>query len=148
MEVNSERVQEWSEEAREEGRAQTGRIDPEGPRMIRLVTLMCTAVVIGCASTPVPRAELAQAELAIEQAERNDASVYAPLEMRLARDKIGQAKEALDDEENLQARTAAEEALVDAQLASVKATRSRAEAAAKEMEKTQNALEQESQNER
>src|SRR5688572_26799532 len=74
-----------------------------------------------CASGPAPEAELAAAEVAVEDAEEANAAAQAPGPDELARDKLERAREAMDDGENLEARRLAEQALVDAQLAEAEA---------------------------
>ena len=74
-----------------------------------------------CASGPAPEAELAAAEVAVEDAEEANAAAQAPGPYELARDKLERAREAFDDGDNLEARRLAEQALVDAQLAEAEA---------------------------
>ena len=75
----------------------------------------------GCASDPAPEAELAAAEVAVDEAEEANAPAQAPGPYELARDKLERAREAMEDGENLEARRLAEQALVDAQLAEAEA---------------------------
>jgi hypothetical protein len=70
-----------------------------------------------CASGPAPDAEMAAAELALDQAEDADAAARAPAPYALARDKLERARAAMADGENVEARRLAEQALADAQLA-------------------------------
>ena len=70
-----------------------------------------------CASGPAPDAEMAAAELALDQAEDADAAARAPAPYALARDKLERARAAMADGENIEARRLAEQALADAQLA-------------------------------
>lgn len=74
-----------------------------------------------CASDPVPEAELAAAEVAVDQAEQANAPAQAPGPYELARDKLERARDAMADDENAEARRLAEQALVDAQLAEAQA---------------------------
>ncbi|HEX6112018.1 MAG TPA: DUF4398 domain-containing protein [Geminicoccaceae bacterium] len=74
-----------------------------------------------CASDPAPEAELAAAEVAVDEAEEANAPAQAPGPYELARDKLERAREAMEDGENLEARRLAEQALVDAQLAEAEA---------------------------
>jgi hypothetical protein len=81
-------------------------------------------VVIGlaaCASGPAPEAELAAAEVAVDEAEEANAPAQAPGPYELARDKLERAREAMEDDENDEARRLAEQALADAQLAEAQA---------------------------
>ena len=74
-----------------------------------------------CASDPAPEAELAAAELAVDQAEQANAPAQAPGPYQLARDKLERARDAMADGENVEARRLAEQALADAQLAEAEA---------------------------
>ena len=74
-----------------------------------------------CASDPAPEAELAAAEVAVDEAEEANAPARASGPYELARDKLDRAREAMEDGENLEARRLAEQALVDAQLAEAQA---------------------------
>jgi hypothetical protein len=87
----------------------------------------------GCASVPPPEAQLSAADLALRKAEQADAAHHAPLEMRVARDQLEQARLAARDERNLEARRLAESAAVDAELAESKARAARARGAEQEI---------------
>lgn len=78
-------------------------------------------VLAACASGPAPEAELAAAELAVNQAEQANAPAQAPGPYQLARDKLERARDAVEDGENFEARRLAEQALADAQLAEAEA---------------------------
>jgi len=75
----------------------------------------------GCASEPAPEAEIAAAEVAVDDAEKVNAPAQASGPYELARDKLDRAREAMEDGENLEARRLAEESLADAQLAAAQA---------------------------
>ena len=74
-----------------------------------------------CASGPAPEAEIAAAEVAVDQAEQANAPAQASGHYELARDKLERARDAMEDGENIEARLLAEQALVDAQLAEAEA---------------------------
>ena len=74
-----------------------------------------------CASDPAPEAELAAAEVAVDEAEEANAPALASGPYELARDKLERAREAVEDEEMVEARRLAEQALADAQLAEAQA---------------------------
>jgi hypothetical protein len=98
-----------------------------------LRALACAAVawaLASCASLPPPKAEMADAETALRAAEQVNAADQAPLEMRLAREKLEGARAALRDGDHLEARRLAEEAAVDAQVAEMKARNASAQAVA------------------
>ena len=76
----------------------------------------------GCASSkkaPVDR--VAKAEMAIDRARQSEAQTYAPLELKLAEEKLETAKASMAEKEYDQVRRLAEEALLDAEVAEGKA---------------------------
>lgn len=82
---------------------------------------LAMAAGAGCASAPRPARELAAADLAVRKAEQAGATQQASLPLYRARQKLEQAREAMENERNVKARRLAEEALVDAQLAEAQA---------------------------
>ena len=86
-----------------------------------MIGVAITAGLAGCASDPAPEAELAAAEVAVDEAEDANAPAQASGPYELARDKLDRAREAVEDGEMLEARRLAEQALVDAQLAEAEA---------------------------
>lgn len=98
----------------------------------RSLLALAVAVLAACASVPVPKSELAKADLAIRTAEQSDAAHYAPLDMRKAQDAYQAAQKAVEKDENLDARRLAEDAAADAELANMKARAARAKEAADE----------------
>jgi glycerol-3-phosphate dehydrogenase len=78
-------------------------------------------LVAGCSAHRQPVAAVAKAELAVKQADETAAPEYAELELKLAREKLVKAKQNLDDKDYKEASWYADEALVDARLAEVKA---------------------------
>jgi Domain of unknown function (DUF4398) len=100
------------------------------------VLLVCGVIgMAGCAGKP-PLANLSQAELAVQEADTNTASQYAPLELKTAREQLADAKRAMDDEEYDEARRLADQALANAQLAEAKAGAEKARQAAAELQKS------------
>jgi len=93
-----------------------------------------------CSSARPPTETLAKAELAVRQASESNASQEAPLELRLAREKLDKAKAAIAKEDFREARFLAEQALADAQLAETKAESEHARETAHAMRKTIEAL--------
>jgi hypothetical protein len=77
-------------------------------------------LAVSCSSVEPPHGVLSQADFQVREAEELQASQYAPLELRTARDKLESAEAAMRREDYVRARHLAEEALVDAQLASEK----------------------------
>ena len=87
-----------------------------------IVPLVLAALsVTGCSTVGPPKDRIAAAELAVEQANKSKAPQYSPLELRMARDKLAEAKQAMNKKEYTVARRLAEEALVDAEAAGAKA---------------------------
>jgi len=100
------------------------------------VPLICGALaMVGCAGKP-PLETLSKAELAVQEADKRTASQHAPLELQTAREQLGKAKQAMDDEEYDEARRLADQALVNAQLAEAKAGAEKARQAAAELQKS------------
>lgn len=77
--------------------------------------------ISACAPVQPPHASLSQADLAIRQADENNASQYAPMELQSARDKLDDARLALDAQEYERSHRLAEQALADARLAEARA---------------------------
>jgi len=71
----------------------------------------------GCAGTPPPRLEISAAEVAVREAEEADAATHAAALLQQARDKLAFARQAVAEEDYIEARRLAEQAEVDAQLA-------------------------------
>ncbi len=98
------------------------------------------ATLSGCSARNHPAAILSQAEIAVWEASESRAPQHAPLELRVAREKLEAAKQALKAENYDSARRLAEQALVDAQLAKAKADSQFARHNAEELQKTLDAL--------
>jgi len=91
----------------------------------------CVAVVIaGCASVPAPKEQMAVSKSAIANAVSAGGSEYAPVEMRIAQQKMDRANRAMEKEDYENARWLAEEAQADARLAEKKAHSAKAQKAA------------------
>ena len=91
--------------------------------------LFCTTLVACGSNVPRPTSEIALSQSALEGAESAGARDFAPIELRLAREKKAAADKALEEEKFAQARYLSLEARVDADLAraSAQAAKSRAE---------------------
>lgn len=123
---------------------------------LRLVTattgkLMGTAVtgllLLGaCASAPQPpTADLQAAELAIANAERARVADYASVELSEARDKLTAARSAVQQEQMSRAQRLAQQARVDAELATARAEVAKARVVNEQMQKGTDTLKQEMQ---
>lgn len=96
----------------------------------------CMLSLGGCISGKAPTATLSKAELAVDQANKSDASDYASLELQTAREQLESAKQAMQQENYEAARRQAEKALVNAQLAETKAEAASARQTAAELRKS------------
>lgn len=101
-----------------------------------LILTMLIAIVIpfmvGCAPKIAPVENITSAEMAIKEAQESNASVNAPLELKVATDKLNQAKAAMEQEQFDRARLLADEAMLDAQLAEAKSRSEKARKIAQE----------------
>jgi len=93
-------------------------------------------MLAGCASTPVPNEQLAVTKAAVESASREGATEYAPLEMKMAREKLEAANMAVSRDENEKAGYLAAEAQLDARLAETKAQKVKIDKGNAEVEKS------------
>ena len=99
-----------------------------------------------CASTPpAPTASLQAAQLAISNAERTDASRYAPGELGEARTKLASADTAVKEQRMIMAERFAEESRAEAELASAKTADVKANAVNHEMTRSTDTLVEEMQ---
>lgn len=108
-----------------------------------VVVAALIAGLAGCSSTPPPNEQLAAADLAVREADESEAATYAPGPLRRARDKLQDARAALQAEDHERARRLAEEALVDAQLAEAEARSEIAQNQLEEMRRSIDDLRQE-----
>jgi hypothetical protein len=100
-------------------------------------------VLGGCASTPPPTAELAAAEAALQEAEREGAADFAPVELGFARERLSAAQAASEGRDHARAQQAAAQARIDAELALVKSRAARARAAVQQRSEENRALRRE-----
>ena len=104
----------------------------------------CIVVLAGCAAqTPIPETQVTLATQSITQAERSGAVEFAPVELQSARDKLSQAKLAMNKKENLKARRLADEAMVDANLAEAKARSAKSQKVVAELKESIRILQEE-----
>jgi len=96
-----------------------------------------------CASTPPPTDALTGAEAAIKRAEEARVADYASPELTSAREKLTAARDAVNREDMVLAARLAEQARVDAEVATAKADAAKATANIAEMQKANQALQQE-----
>ena len=74
-----------------------------------------------------------QTEVVVHQTRENEAPLYAPVELQSARNELDSARLALDDREYERARRLAEQALVNARLAEIRAETLSARQAARDL---------------
>jgi len=99
-----------------------------------LVGLAVAAVfAAGCASVPEPKGELANADLALRKSEAVNAAEVAPLDARMAREKLQKAKVEMGEEKYQSARRLAQQAEVDALVAEAKARSTRVQRQTQEL---------------
>ena len=80
-----------------------------------------------CATVQPPTDMISAAERSIGEATQNDAEPYARLHLHLAREHLGEARVAMEEERNKEARELAEKAMVESELANAKANSIRAQ---------------------
>jgi hypothetical protein len=108
------------------------------------VAVLVLLFVIGCASKGVaPTEAILGAEMAIKSAESSDAVAFAPLELKIAEEKLNAARTAVEKEEYVKAERLASEALTDARLAETKTRSEKARKTAAEIRETLETLRQE-----
>ena len=84
-------------------------------------------VLAGCAGVPVPTEQVELTRNAVSRAVTADATQYAPAEMKAAQDKLYAVERALGERTLVAARTLAEQAEADANLAERKARAAKAQ---------------------
>ena len=94
------------------------------------LALAATLALAACASVPPPTEQMAVTTAAVAHAVGAGGPEHAPVEMRLARDKLQRANVAMTAKEHDTARRLALEAQLDAQLAEAKAESIKARKAA------------------
>jgi Domain of unknown function (DUF4398) len=117
------------------------------PRINSLSALALVACVLGagCATQgPIPTEQLTRARTLVEQADKADAQRYAPADLQRAHDELSSADKAVSDHKYDDARRYAENAQVDADLASARASSGEAQHAAREVDRSIDSLRQES----
>jgi hypothetical protein len=94
--------------------------------------IFMVSMIPACAGV-APMEKMVKLESQITNARQAEAIVYSPLELKFAEDKYRLAQDAIEDKEYDVARQLADEALLDAQFAEIKALSVRAEKEAQEM---------------
>ena len=89
------------------------------------LTMALVALVAGCASTPAPTEQMAVSRAAISNASSAGADEFAPAQLKSAMEKMDSAERAMTQKDYSRARQLAEQAQVNAQLASATARTAR-----------------------
>jgi septal ring factor EnvC (AmiA/AmiB activator) len=119
------------------------RIGVSAAAMLAGVMFGATGLLAGCASTPAPDAQIQAANQAIADAERAQASQHAADILSEAKSKLAAAQSAVDQRDMDDAARLADEARVDAELASARTTADKATQANDEIRRGTEALQQE-----
>ncbi len=93
--------------------------NPSSKKTMSGLGAMISAVVLmaGCASAPPPTAQMALSRAAVNEATSAGGNEFAPLQTKSATDKLASAEKAMSEKDYVHAKTLAEQAQVDAQLA-------------------------------
>lgn len=115
------------------------------PRPGLILWIAGTALAMAaCASRPpAPTEQLAVSAAAIDQATSAGAAELAPVELRIARDKLDRAHVAMNNRDHTQALILAEQAQADAQLAVTRTRTVKAEKAAASLQEDRRILREE-----
>jgi Zn-dependent protease with chaperone function len=114
-------------------------------QMLRRIGLTAGAVIFmaGCASAPAPTVQMAVSRAAVVEANSAGSSEFAPQQLKSATEKMAGAERAMANEDYVLARQLAEQAQVDAQLASATAHTAKAKKAAEAVQEDSRVLRQE-----
>ncbi len=95
-------------------------------------------VLAGCATGKQERirTKISNAEMMIQRAEQNEAEKYAPLQIKLAEERLQEARQLMKEDDYEGADQKAEEALMDARLAEAKARAEKAKMQARDKEES------------
>lgn len=104
-----------------------------GKQLISIIMVSGIFIVGGCAAKTAPVESITGAEIAVKAAHEKNAANYAPLELKIAEDKLNDAKTAVQKEDFDEARRLAEEAMADARLAEAKALSEKSKKLAQDM---------------
>jgi hypothetical protein len=108
-----------------------------------LLTMAIVMLIAGCASIPPPTEQIAVSKAALSNASSAGGQQFAPVPLSLAIEKMDAAAKAMAVEDYVLARRLAEQAQVDAQLATVTSRSAKAQNAARELQESNRVLRQE-----
>lgn len=106
-------------------------------------TLAGAIFISGCAAIPAPTEQMAVSKVAVSNAASAGGNEYAPLQLKAAMEKMDGAERAMAEEKYLTARQLAEQAQVDAQLATATARSVKAQKAVEALQEGNRVLRQE-----
>lgn len=110
----------------------------------KMLVLLAVFGLTACGTKyPPPESQVSLATSAVSQAESAGAYETAPLELKAARDKLNEAKQAMQKEDNLTAQRLAEQAILDANLAQAKARTVKSQKAVDEVKASIQTLQEE-----
>jgi Domain of unknown function (DUF4398) len=104
---------------------------------------IAAVLITGCASMPAPTEQMAVSRAAVSNAASAGGGEFAPQQLKSAMDKMDAAQRAMLAEDYVLARQLAEQAQVDAQLATAVARSAKARKAAEELQESSRVLRQE-----
>jgi septal ring factor EnvC (AmiA/AmiB activator) len=107
------------------------------------VSAVVAIFITGCASIPAPTEQMAVSKVAVSNATSAGGNEFAPQPLKSAMGKMDAAERAMAEKDYLRARQLAEQAQVDAQLATVTARSDKAQKAARELQEDNRVLQQE-----
>jgi hypothetical protein len=108
-------------------------ISDANKRKWTIFTIIFLVSIIPACAGVAPMEKMVKLESQIANARQAEAIVYSPLELKFAEDKYELAQDAIENKKYDVARQLADEALLDAQFAEIKALSVRAEKEAQEM---------------
>lgn len=113
-------------------------------RLMIIASLSVVFLAVGCAATPLaPTDAIQAAEIAISRAEQARVTENAVSDLKNARDKLASAREAVVAKNMVEARRLAEQSRVDADVATAKTEATKARAVNNDMQRGNDALQQE-----
>ncbi len=107
------------------------------------LAVVCALLLSACAGLPAPTEQMAVSKLAVSNAASAGSNEFAPLPLKSAMDKMGNAERAITAEDYLLARRLAEQAQVDAQLAAATSRAAKAQKAASALQEGNRVLRKE-----
>ncbi|WP_340124163.1 DUF4398 domain-containing protein [Methylobacter svalbardensis] len=111
--------------------------------MLHSISVTAALLMTGCASIPAPTEQIAVSKVAVESANSAGGNEFATVQLKSAMDKMDAAEQEMTVEDYALAKQLAEQAQVDAQLASPTARSAKAQKAASALLEENRVLRQE-----